>query len=315
MPRWPPQTYCCYQAKLATKTKSLEFVFIMKLLTKNNAIFPVPKAIQQNRRQEDFKWGKVKVSKYHPVHLTLTAWLLPCLLKEAMYIYIYIYIYTFPSPANCDLTANLYKKQFWTRMVLYYSINLVNMNKTNRTVYPIFQHDMKIALSKVISSFIWCFTITYFIQDEKRKNIPHRISYKFLPATVYPPPSSSRNWRFIINIGITGLSTKNVVILLTVTGWGVAPTSSVWSQVMFEATSLQKCFFDSQLRGGSKKMSFPYTTRQKRLQKLGCKGHNGMIQLSFGWMRRIAFPKREWTKITGFLDEQCKKGPLVVYGV
>ena len=54
-------------------------------------------------------------------------------------------------------------------MVLYYSINLVNMSKTNRTVYPIFQHDMKIALSKVISSFIWCFTITYFIQDERRK--------------------------------------------------------------------------------------------------------------------------------------------------
>lgn len=196
-------------------------------------------------------------------------------------------------------------------MVLYYSINLVNIRKTNRTVYPIFQHDMKIALSKVISSFIWCFTITYFIQDERRK----KKHPPFLRATVYPPPSSSRNWRFISNVGITGLPTKNVVILLTVTGWGVAPTSSVWSQVMFEATSLQKCFFDSQLRGGSKKMSFPYTTRQKRLQKLGCKGHNGMIQLSFGWRRRIAFPKRESTKITGFLDEQCKKRPLVVYGV
>lgn len=178
MPRWPPQTYCCYEAKSATKTESLEFVFIMKLLTKNNAIFPVPKAIQQHRRQEDFKGQKLKYQ-----NTTRYIWHWPpggCLVfLKKQYIYI-------------SLTSQLWfnresviKKQFWTRMVLYYSINLVNIRKTNRTVYPIFQHDMKIALSKVISSFIWCFTITYFIQDERRKkNIPHSFGLRSTPHPV-----------------------------------------------------------------------------------------------------------------------------------
>ena len=89
MPRWPPQTYCCYQAKSATKTESLEFVFIMKLLTKNNAIFPVPKAIQQNRRQEDFKGEKLKYQ-----NTTRYIWHWPpggCLVfLKKQYIYIYI---------------------------------------------------------------------------------------------------------------------------------------------------------------------------------------------------------------------------------
>ena len=49
-----------------------------------------------------------------------------------------------------------------------------------------------------------------------------------------PHPVAVATWRFIINTGITGLPTKNVVILLTVTGWGVAGKfclkwSHVWS--------------------------------------------------------------------------------------